>query len=53
MKETYDEFKRMGLEQFEPGSQVLYRPSPTDEQACYDFGRAFAKKLRTYHATLE
>jgi len=49
VKEAYEEFKRMGLEIFEPGLQVLYRPSPEDEQKCYDFGAAFAKKIKEYH----
>jgi flavorubredoxin len=53
VKETYDEFKRMGLELFEPGLQVLYRPSPDDEAACYEFGRAFARKLREYHGNFQ
>jgi flavorubredoxin len=50
VKEAYEEFKRMGLETFEPGLQLLYRPSPEDEAACYEFGRQFAIKLRAYHA---
>lgn len=49
VKEAYEEFKKMGLEVFEPGLQVLYRPSATDEVKCYDFGREFAKKVRDYH----
>jgi flavorubredoxin len=51
VKEAYEEFKRMGLELYEPGLQVLYRPSPDDEAACYRFGREYAKRLREYHAT--
>jgi flavorubredoxin len=34
----------MGLEVFEPGIQVVYRPSPEDENQCYNFAREFAKK---------
>jgi len=49
VKEAYEEFKRMGLEMFEPGLQVLYKPSPEDETKCYEFGREFAKKTREYH----
>ena len=49
VKETYEEFKRIGLELFEPGLQVLYRPSLADETTCYEFGREFAKRLREYH----
>jgi flavorubredoxin len=50
VKEAYEEFKRMGLEVFEPGFQVLYRPSPEDEAKCYEFGAAFAAKIKEYHA---
>ncbi|MCL5024303.1 MAG: FprA family A-type flavoprotein [Nitrospirae bacterium] len=50
VKEAYEEFKRMGLETFEPGLQILFRPSLEDETTCYDFGRAFAKKVKEYHA---
>ena len=49
VKEAYEEFKRMGLEVFEPGLQILYRPSLEDETKCYDFGREFAKKVKEYH----
>jgi len=49
VKEAYAEFARMGLEVFEPGVQVLYRPSPEDEKACYEFGRAFARRVKEYH----
>lgn len=49
VKEAYEEFRKMGLEVFEPGLQVLYRPSAEDESKCYDFGRDFAKKVKEYH----
>ncbi|MCX8027403.1 MAG: FprA family A-type flavoprotein [Thermodesulfovibrionales bacterium] len=49
VKEAYDEFKRMGLEIYEPGLQVLYRPSGEDEKKCYEFGKAFAQKVKEYH----
>jgi flavorubredoxin len=49
VKEAYEEFKRMGLEVFEPGLQILYRPSEEDETKCYDFGKEFAKKVKEYH----
>lgn len=49
VKEAYEEFKRMGLEVFEPGLQVLYRPSHEDETKCYEFGKEFAKKTKEYH----
>ena len=50
VKEAYEEFKRMGLEVVEPGVQVLYKPSPEDENQCYNFAREFAKKVKEYHA---
>ena len=53
VKEAYEEFRRIGLELFEPGLQVLYRPSPDDEAACYEFGREFARKLREYHGSFQ
>ena len=50
VKEAYEEFKRMGLEIVEPGVQVNYRPSADDDTACYEFGKAFARKVKEYHA---
>ncbi len=50
VKEVYEECKKMGLEIFEPGMQVAYRPSANDEEKCYEFGRAFAEKVKEYHA---
>lgn len=49
VKESYEEFKRMGLEPFEPGLQLTYKPSLADEAACYEFGRQFARRVREYH----
>ncbi len=49
VKGAYEEFKKMGLEIFEPGLQINYKPSLEDETKCYDFGREFAKKVREYH----
>lgn len=49
VKEAYEEFKRMGLDVYDTGLQVLYRPSLEDETRCYDFGREFAKKVKEYH----
>lgn len=49
LKEAYEEFKRMGLEIFEPGVQVVYRPSAEDEKQCYEFGREFARRVKVYH----
>jgi anaerobic nitric oxide reductase flavorubredoxin len=50
VREAYEEFRRMKLEIFEPGTQVLYRPSPEDKLTCYNFGQSFAKKIKEYHA---
>lgn len=49
VKEAYEDFKKMGLEIFEPGLQILYKPSLEDETKCYEFGREFAKKVKEYH----
>ncbi|MEW6740041.1 MAG: FprA family A-type flavoprotein [Nitrospirota bacterium] len=49
VKEAYEDFKRMGLEIFEPGLQILFKPSFEDETKCYEFGKEFAKKVKEYH----
>jgi flavorubredoxin len=49
VKGAYDEFRKIGLEIFEPGIQVLYKASSEDEKKCYEFGREFAKKVKEYH----
>jgi flavorubredoxin len=49
VKEAYETLKKIGLETFEPGIEILYKPSAEDEQKCYDFGVAFAKQVREYH----
>ncbi|MBI4827039.1 MAG: FprA family A-type flavoprotein [Nitrospirae bacterium] len=49
VKNAYEEFGKMGLEVFEPGIQVNYKPDAEDEKKCYDFGREFAKKVKEYH----
>ncbi len=51
VKEIYEEAKKLGLAVFEPGLQVLYRPSIEDEARCYEFGRAFVQRVKEYHAT--
>lgn len=53
VKEAYARFAQMGLEMFEPGLQVQYRPSTEDMDKCYEFGRGFAKRLKEYHARFE
>ncbi len=50
VKEVYEMLKKMGLEVFEPGMQVQYKPSREDKEKCYDFGREFAKKVKEYHS---
>jgi flavorubredoxin len=50
VKEAYGEFNRMKLEVFEPGLQVLYKPSLEDEEKCFEFGKNFAQKVKEYHA---
>ncbi|RNC72339.1 MAG: FprA family A-type flavoprotein [Desulfuromonadales bacterium] len=49
VKEAYEEFKRMGLQPVEPGLQIPYRPSRADEEACFEFGRNFARQVIEYH----
>jgi flavorubredoxin len=51
VREAYEDFKKMGLELFEPGLQLLYKPSFDDEKNCYEFGRQFGKRLYEYHAS--
>jgi flavorubredoxin len=53
VKETLEAIKGMGLETFENGLQVQFRPSMEDEEKCYEFGRAFAQRVKEYHAGLE
>lgn len=49
VKASYDEFRQMGLELFEPGLQIVYKPSISDEDACFEFGREFARRVKEYH----
>lgn len=53
VKEIQEEFKRIGLETVENGLQVQFRPSLEDEEKCYEFGRTFARQVRSYHASLK
>ncbi len=53
VKEAYARFAQMGLEIFEPGLQVMYKPSSEDMDKCYEFGQNFAKRLKEYHAKFE
>lgn len=52
VKEAIEEAKKMGLETVEPGMQLLYRPSIDDEQACFEFGQNFARRVKAYHETI-
>jgi len=49
VKEIYEVLKGMGLEIYEPGIQVKYRPSIEDEENCFRFGKGFAQRLKEYH----
>jgi anaerobic nitric oxide reductase flavorubredoxin len=53
VRDIYEDIKKMGLETFEPGIQVLYKPSVEDRRKCYEFGRDFADRVKTYHANFE
>ncbi len=49
VKEILEDCKKMGLETVEPGFGANYRADPGDEKKCYEFGKAFAGKVREYH----
>lgn len=49
VKAAYNEFKQMGLELFEPGLEINYRPNIEDEERCFEFGREFARRTKEYH----
>ena len=51
VKEIYETAKQLGLQTYEPGTEVLYRPSPEDEERCYAFGCGFAEKVKQYQET--
>ncbi len=53
VKEAYETLQKMGLQTFEPGIEILYKPSAEDEKKCYDFGVAFAQKVKEYHKNFE
>lgn len=52
VKEMYEYAKEMKLELFEPGIRVLYKPSEEELNKCYEFGIAFGKALKEYHAKM-
>ncbi len=49
VKEINEVIRKMGIELFEPGVEVKYRPSIEDEERCYQFGKEFARRVREYH----
>lgn len=53
VKEAYEELNKMKLKVYEPGVQVLYKPSMEDESICYEFGREFARQTKAYHSDYE
>lgn len=53
VKEAYEEFKKIKLEVFEPGLQILYKPFIEDKTKCYNFGREFARRVKEYHKKFE
>ncbi len=53
VKEAYESFKKMGLDVFEPGVQVQYRPTDDEEEKCYEFGKSFAAHVREFHNKFE
>jgi flavorubredoxin len=53
VKDILEYGKSMKLKVFEPGIRVLYKPSEEELNKCYEFGIAFGKALKEYHAKLE
>jgi flavorubredoxin len=49
LKEILAEGQKMGLEVVEPGIHLAYRPSRSDEEACFEFGKNFATQVKAYH----
>ncbi len=49
VKEAYEIFEKIGLEKFDPGLQIIFKPSSEDEEKCYQFGKEFALRLKEYH----
>jgi anaerobic nitric oxide reductase flavorubredoxin len=48
VKEIGEAGRQMGLEVYEPGLEVVYRPSIDDEERCYQFGKDFAATVKQY-----
>ncbi|MBN2655042.1 MAG: FprA family A-type flavoprotein [Nitrospirae bacterium] len=53
VKGAYAEFANMKLEAFEPGLEVIYKPSDDDLKKCREFGRQFGEKVKEYHLKFE
>ncbi len=51
VRDVFAKIREIGLETFEPGFEILYRPSQDDEASCYDFGKKFARRVKKYHST--
>jgi len=49
LKEILAEGQKMGLEVVEPGIHLAYRPSRSDEEDCFEFGKNFAAQVKAYH----
>jgi len=49
VKEILAEGQKMGLEVVDPGIQITYRPSRSDEESCFEFGKSFAEQVKSYH----
>ncbi|MEJ5227008.1 FprA family A-type flavoprotein [Thermodesulfovibrio sp.] len=52
VKDMFEYARAMKLELFEPGIRVLYKPSEEELNKCYEFGIAFGKALKDYHAKI-
>ncbi|MCE5312374.1 MAG: FprA family A-type flavoprotein [Nitrospiraceae bacterium] len=50
VKGAYEEFAKMKLEAFEPGLEVMYKPSAQEEEKSREFGRQFGEKVKEYHS---
>lgn len=48
VRNLLEEFKKMGLEVFEPGLEVNFKPNKADIERCFEFGRNFALKVKEY-----
>ena len=49
VRAIYEEFDKMELKTVQPGVACQYRPSKGDKEACYEYGREFARQVKEYH----